>query len=413
MSVQSAQCPLINAPVSARRRKMHNTFKYFIGSMEYETTGLSICFPGLFIPYYFLTNYNVLTKIAETFDISLPEIPAKTDLTGRMWHYVELCKALNAFRKENDLSMHELCAFLYDFAPKYIGGIKSYIIDDLPEPRSAYFIGGDGKNQDSIAENDENNITWWQCNPYTRAGDMIVMYLRTPISAISSIWRARSVGFIDPFFWYYRCTYIGNPVKVKRIPIDKIRKDRTLKKLPIVKKNMQGINGVELKPSDYNYIVDKTKADVPKLENVFDVETGEYANERAIEDELIKPLLKKLGYEDSEYKQQLYIEIGNHNYALIPDFVLSPVTSNGHYSGFAIIEAKRSITTEKQLEEVKVQARSYAKMVGAKYSSIASQEGIWVTSAKDDYSKVIFHASWAELKNEDTFYELNEMLGNL
>jgi hypothetical protein len=134
---------------------------------------------------------------------------------------------------------------------------------------------------------------------------------------------------------------------------------------------------------------------------------------KAIEDELIKPLLKKLGYEDSEYKQQLYIEIGNHNYALIPDFVLSPVTSNGHYSGFAIIEAKRSITTEKQLEEVKVQARSYAKMVGAKYSSIASQEGIWVTSAKDDYSKVIFHASWAELKNEDTFYELNEMLGNL
>ena len=388
------------------------TFLNFIDSIECETTWLAIDNPGLFVPYYFLSNYNVLTKIAETFYISLPEVPLKADYKGRMWHYVELCKVLNAFRKENDLSMPELCAFLYDFAPKYIGGIKSYIIDDLPEPRSAYFIGGDGRNQDSIAENDENNITRWQCNPDTRAGDMIVMYLRTPISAISSIWRARSVGFIDPFFWYYRCTYIGNPVKVKRIPIDKIRKDRTLKKLPIVKKNMQGINGVELKPSDYNYIVDKTKADVTKLENIFDVETGEYANEKAVEDELIKPLLKKLGYEESEYRQQLYIEIGNHNYALIPDFVLSPVTSNGHYSGFAIIEAKRSITTEKQLEEVKVQARSYAKMVGAKYSSIASQEGIWVTSAKDDYSKDIFSSSWVELKDEDTFYDLNQMIGN-
>ena len=84
---------------------------------------------------------------------------------------------------------------------------------------------------------------------------------------------------------------------------------------------------------------------------------------------------------------------------MIPDFVLSPVTSNGHYSGFAIIE-------------VKVQARSYAKMVGAKYSSIASQEGIWVTSAKDDYSKDIFSASWVELKDEDTFYDLNQMIGN-
>ncbi|WP_026664815.1 hypothetical protein [Butyrivibrio sp. FC2001] len=390
-----------------------DTFLYFINTIEYETTRLAIMWPGLFVPYYFLFNYNVLTKIAETFDITLPEIPLKTDIKGRMWHYVELCKSLNNFRKENNLSVYELCAFIYDFAPKYIGGQKSYIIDDLPEPRGAYFIGGDGNNQDSVAEEDENNVIRWQCSPDTRAGDMIVMYLRTPISAISSIWRARSVGFIDPFFWYYRCTYIGNPVKVKRIPIDKIKKDKVLKELPIVKKNMQGINGVEIKPSDYNYIVEKTKANVPKLESVFEVSTSEYASEKAVEDALIKPIIKMLGYDENEYRQQIYIEIGNHNYALIPDFVLAPSVSKGHYSGYVIIEAKRSITTEKQLEEAKTQARSYAKIMGAKYSSIASQEGIWVTSSKDDYSKNIFSASWDELKNEDKFHVLQQLLGNM
>ncbi|SKB83943.1 Type I restriction enzyme R protein N terminus (HSDR_N) [Lachnospiraceae bacterium] len=389
-----------------------STFQAFINSMEYSTTLLSIYYPGLFIPYYFMCNYNVITKIAEAFDIDLPEIPPKANHKARMWHYVELCKSLNAFRKENNLSLSELCAFLYDFAPQYIGGKKSYIVDDLPEPRSAFFIGGGGKNEDSVAEEDADSITRWQCNPDTRVGDMIVMYLRTPISAISSIWRARSVGFIDPFFWYYRCTYIGNPVKVKRIPIDKIKKDRVLKKMPIVKKNMQGINGVELKPSDYNYIVEKTKADVLKLENSFEVDSEEFPNEKAVEDKLIKPLIKKLGYEESEYKQQLYIEIGNHNYALIPDFVLSPATSKGHYSGYAIIEAKRSITSEKQMEETKTQARSYAKILGAKYSSIASQEGIWVTSSRDDYTKDVFSASWEELKNEDTLFELRKRIGN-
>ena len=104
------------------------------------------------------------------------------------------------FRVENRLSYCEFCAFLYDFAPHYIGGVDSYIIGELPEPKAAYFVGGGGNNADAEAEND-------------------VMYLRTPISAISSVWRSMSIGFIDPFFYYYRCTYIGMPKKLSRIPI--------------------------------------------------------------------------------------------------------------------------------------------------------------------------------------------------
>ena len=240
---------------------------------------------------------------------------------------------------------------------------------------------------------------------------MIVMYLTTPISAISSIWRARSIGFIDPFFWYYRCTYIGNPVKIKRIPIDKIRKNRILGKMPIVKGNMQGINGVELKPSEYNYIVDHSKVGVPKLEYVMDDKSGSFVNEKEVEDRLIKPLISRIGYSESEYIQQFYMEIGNHNYALIPDFVLSPIISKGHYSGFVIIEAKRSITTSKQMEETKIQARSYAKMVGAKYSVIAAQEGVWNTESKDDYTREIFSKTWDELTNEDILYDLTQLIG--
>ena len=150
-------------------------FDWFISSLSYFTTAFAMDFPDLFIPYYFFANYNVLTKIADTFGINMPSLPQKADYRARVWHYAEICKTLRIFRHENELSPSELCAFLYDFAPKYIGGVESYIIKELPEPRSAYFIGGGGDNLDAVAEDNPNEIRFWQSNPGTRAGDMIVM----------------------------------------------------------------------------------------------------------------------------------------------------------------------------------------------------------------------------------------------
>ena len=126
---------------------------------------------------------------------------------------------------------------------------------------------------------------------------------------------------------------------------------------------MQGINGVELYPSVYNYLVTKIKADVPLLEYEKTENDEAYTCEKDVENKLIKPLISKLGYTEDEYEQQLYIEIGNHNKALIPDFVLLPDKTHGHTSGFGIIEAKRSIPSEKVLKEVFIQARSYARVL--------------------------------------------------
>ena len=392
--------------------KEQYVFEMFISRMPYITTNVSILVPGVFVPYLYFSNYNVLTTIADTFGIDLPEIPKKPDYKGRFWHYAELCKAFYRFRQENHLDYYEFLAFLYDFAPNYIGGKESYIVQDLPEPKSAFFVGGNGTGTDAVAADDPARISFWQCNPNTRAGDLIVMYLRTPVSAITSIWRAKSVGFIDPFFYYYRCTYIGDPIKVDPISLNDIKKDPILGKMPIVNKNMQGINGVELRPSEYNHIVDITGAAVPKLEFVSQESDGSFENEKAVEEKLIKPLIARLGYAEDEYVQQMYIEIGNHNHALIPDFVLHPKSSKGHYSGFAIIEAKRSITSEKQMTEVKSQARSYAKLLGTKYSVIAAQEKVWVMSEKDDYTNCIFEESWDAISNADTLYELSQLIGN-
>ena len=174
---------------------------------------------------------------------------------------------------------------------------------------------------------------------------------------------------------------------------------------------MQGINGVELLPSQYNHLMDIAEAEIPRLEFCVSENNTEFALEKDVENKLIKPLLAKLGYSENDYVQQLYIEIGNHNHALIPDFVILPHKTKGHYSARYLIEAKLSIPTLKYLEEVKTQARSYAKLLGVQYSIIASKEKVWITERKDDYSTDVFTAFWDELNNADIFSKLQKMIG--
>lgn len=383
-------------------------FNLFSGSVAYYTTFLAIELPELFVPYYFTWNFNVLEKIAQEFEIELPPIPLKKDYEGRFYYYGEICEALFEFREEHGMTPYELCAFLYDFAPKCIGGVDSYIIHSLPTPGSAFFIGG---SKDDIFLNDNKEISCWQCNPETRPGDMIVMYLRAPISSVDSVWRSISFGFNDPFFYYYRCTYIANPVKVEQVSKKQLQEDKIFKNLPIVRKNMQGINGVELKPSEYNHLMELAKADVPRLQ--FDITDGdlEFVNEKDVENKLIKPLLAKLGYSEQDYTQQLYMEIGNHNQMLITDFALSPVRTTGHQSAFAVIEAKRSILNKREMEEAQMQVRSYARQLNTKYSAIMSKERIWVSCWDDDFSKGIFESTWQGLNDADTFSKLFKLIG--
>lgn len=387
-----------------------SVFDNFSGLIAYYTTLFARELPELFTPYYFKYNFNIVEKIANEFGISLPELPVKKDYKGRFFYYGELCVAFNDFRLEHNMSPYEFCAFLYDFAPKYIGGIDSYIVKDLPSAKSAYFIGGE--KDDAFLVYEEDVITPWQCNPDTMAGDNIVMYVKSPVSAIESVWRSVSPGFNDPFFYYYRCTYIANPQKIKKITLKTLERDKVFKQLPIVRKNMQGLNGVELYPSAYNHLLDISKSDLPRLEFVSNDECGDLKREKDVENNLIKPFLKKLGYSENEFTQQLHIHVGNNNFKLIPDFVIHPNVSVGHHSAEFIIEAKYTVASERDLETYKMQARSYANQLKAKYSVVASKEGIWVSSETDDFTRDFLVFNWLELNDSDNFQRVLKFLGN-
>lgn len=384
------------------------TFDDFSSSLAYYTTLLSYELPDLFIPYYFKYNFNILEKIFVEFNISLPEIPKKSDYKARFFYYGEICKSLSDFREENYLSPYELIAFLYDFAPKYVGGIDSYIIKDLPAPNACYLIGS--SKDDMFLSNEVDNITPWQCSPDIKAGDNVLMYVKYPISAIDSIWTSVSIGFIDPFFYYYRCTYISNPRKIKKLTLSELKEDEIFKNLPIVRKNMQGLNGVELLPSAFNHLLEIRKLDIPRLEYFIMGNEMEIAREKDVENKLIKPFLKRLAYSDSDYIQQLYIKVGNNNHLLIPDFVINPSLKSSSESCDIIIEAKFSIGSKRELENARIQVRSYAKILSAKYALVSSKESIWVFSFRDDYKKVIISFTWSDLEDEDNFYKIYKLI---
>lgn len=402
----------------------NNVLELFLCNIDWLTTQLSLEMPELFIPYYFQRNFNVFSNIVDMFGIKLDlnNIPIKSDYKGRFYYYGEICNILHTFRIENNLSIAELWAFLYDYAPKCVGGLD-YIKKDLSEPQSAFFIGGASNDVFSDSPKDKKypKMTFWQCNPYTRAGDMIVFYMTSPDPQIDSIWRSVTEGFNDPFFWYYRCTYMAYVGKFpdNLFTIKNMKSDDVLSKLPIVRKNMQGVNGTEIPPETYNYIIQKANIDdsfkikysLFKTNNKTGTINLRINNEHDVERKILDPLLEKLGWKKQDYETQKRVKMGR-NMRLIPDYLIKPdFKKEYHEKCYFIWEVKESISDDKELDEAKGQVISYARRLSAEKCAIISKEGIWIMDKKDDYTKYIFHSSFKDLKNPNVFKKLINIAG--
>lgn len=133
----------------------HGDFKLMLDYVTHISYLLYKSFPNYFFPYLFLYRFFDFTRITDLFGIDLSPVPQRADCKGRCMYYWQLCELFYQFRKENDLSMSELCAFLYDFAPNLIDKTETHI----PQPAQAWFIGG------KIADEEkQGSMTFWQPN---------------------------------------------------------------------------------------------------------------------------------------------------------------------------------------------------------------------------------------------------------
>ena len=377
------------------------------------TTRLAFQYPDQFIPYYFTGCYNVVERIAAEFDIDLPPIPAKGQKEKRVLYLGVLSRIFNEFRLANKLSVEELWAFLYDYAPKLVGGLDWVLpADELKEAHNVFVFGT--SDVPYLQDPDPGEIFLWQGNPEMNPGDIAVLYQWKPVSSFVSIWRAVSVGYNDPVFRHHRMVCYSAICGIPKVSWEELKKDDVFSQTNLVRSKMTQMDGARMKNSEYMHLLEMTKrhgmlsASVPEVPVYSEIDIPELKLERDVEYYLLEGvLLKRLGWEETDYLRQLPVRDGRSTH-VFPDYVIN--YNAARRIGEIILEAKLTIPSAKQAEHDKGQAMAYARLIKARAIVLVAKEGVWLAREKDDFGTMKAY-TWGELQDADVFDEVYQIIG--
>jgi len=391
-------------------------YQTWIAHKSFLSSVLSSSYPDYFFPYTLDCEFDNFTRICNEFNIPIPEVPKKMDLEKRALYYIDLCEALLEFRKINGFTPQELYAFLYDFAPSVINELKD---TELPQPSKVWFVGGSKYDFNFLDNATKESKSHWQGNVDARRGDIIVMYCVTPRSYIHSIWRAEGDGFADPFFRYYSVVWIANPIKLDiQISQKDLKNNSIWSDCPLIRKNLQGVNGYPIKYIEYLELLSMLKAKgqdinkLPTIQPTSKFEAEDLINERDVEIKLIEPFLITLKYKPTDWIRQMPVKMGRGE-RNFPDYCFGANPQRGEETAKMVLESKYEIKTQKELQEAYFQAKSYAVRLQSDKFIIAAREGIWIYQPKnmvykfDDY----YHCNWVDIENPDILHKLRKMIG--
>lgn len=372
-----------------------------------------------FKPILYPSRFDIIQQNCDLLGIELPTVPHTTNRRAYLSFYYDLCKAMKEFQQEQKLSDAEFCACLYDFAPM----LKNDMLPEtvLPKPINIWFTGAGGKGDFERLDNPERYPSLiWACNERTRRGDIVVMYCLAPRSYIHSIWRADSNGTFHPFDYYNSRTTLTGGIKIPPISIRELKTDAYFSQLPLVKKNLQGLKGVELSASDYAALLRliQTKGgditNLPQLYSPTQIIPQDIAVERDVEEKLLIPLLYELGYTDTDWTRQLVQKAGRGQKA-IPDFVFFPSGELHLQNAPLLIEAKLSMSSQSEFHKAFNQAYSYARLMRASLMGICDKDRLILYQADSngvfDRLHPVFEDHWGMLKEVGVFAKLQKIIG--
>lgn len=368
---------------------------------------------GFFKPILLPTRHDIFEHNCEALGIELPPIPHTNKHREYCSYYYDVCEAIDAFQEKNELSDEEMCACIYDFALLLQ---TEPITKELPEPTNVWLTGASGddfKFLDALGKPDKdiNPNQIWACNERTRRGDIVVVSCLSPRSYIHSIWRANSSGIVNPFDRYHSRTTLCDGIIIPPIPTKEMKADTYFANIPIVRKNFQGINGWELTARDYSELMRIIKdkgEDVSKLPHLFDGSSVDFGNlvlEHDVEENILIPALKKLGYKDSDWTRQLSLKAGRKEKA-IPDFVFFAQGEHHFEHAPMIIEAKFDMSSMTEMQNAFRQGLSYARMLRSSIMGICDKERIVIyqvdNNGSADRNNPLYENHWAKIFSEET-----------
>lgn len=416
-------------PIFGNEEISREQFEEFIGAFDPSgyrrlAAGMDVLSLALtylhkfFKPMLMPHEFYKFEKACQRLGIELPAIPRSNDYKKYLLYYYDICQVLNAFQIEQDLSDEELCACVYDYAVNYLGTEDSEN-SELPEPTNIWLVGASKEDIQGI-DQEGLSSSIWQCSEYTRRGDIIVMYARAPHSCIHSIWRASSGGFFNPFDFYHCRTTVQDGIMVPHIKNSELKQHPYFSQLPIVRKNMQGVNGVELSVQDYAELLkwlESKGGDVSLLPRVLDTTNYEAPDtplEKDVEEKILIPFLEKIGYSSNDYTRQLMQKVGRKEKA-IPDFVFFP-QEQGHHLNVApfLIEAKLDFKSALQRQKDFSQAHSYAMALQAPFFAMCDKERLVIYKTQNtDIMHPLFENHWAAIHTKpEVFQQAKKLIGS-
>ncbi len=365
-----------------------------------------------FIPILYQHHFFLIKQYADEIGLELPEIPRAKDYFEYLMYYYDICMAAKRFREEHNMTPEEFCTCLYGFAPNQE---EDEVKDaQLPQPVNVWFTGASKYDYRELLSKDITKNVVWACNERTRRGDIIVVYCLSPYSMIHSIWRAESGGFFNPFDHYHCRTTLTQCVKLEKpIGFNQFVSDSFFATLPIVSKNLQGINGVELSSTSYKELlrlisdngenIDKfPKLFIPKDWTPIVLDAGQ--PERSVEEKIvIKDLLPLLGYKVGDWDRQLSQKAGRKEKA-IPDFVFFKRGEKHAENAPFVLEVKAYMKGEREIHEAYTQGRSYARMMCAPLFANCDKERLIIykfDGGNYNYNHPIFENHWSAIFGSD------------
>ena len=384
-------------------------YDQMLGYIPLLSMELNYLFSEYFFPYLYINEFFHLERFADYFEIELPPIPKKPDYRARCMYYWELCKAFYQFRTKNGLSPDEFSAFMYDYAPNLLTKEDNA---EIPKPSAAWFIGGFLYPEDRVL-----NTKFWQSSPETKKGDILIHYETSPISAITCIEIAQADGVIDPLFYYYSNTYIGERIGIPHVTLKELQSDDYFSKHPLIRKKFQGVNGWPASSEDYVELLRMIKVRgfdteiLPKLYAPSLPKDIIIERERDVETKLLEPLLNTMGWHEcKDFIRQLPIHAGR-GHRIFPDYALHYNNKPEEERASVLIEVKLYMKSNRDIEEAFLQARSYAQLLSSSVIVLCDKICLLAYEKKDNFDRNRYKRYyWTELDNPDVYNELKNKL---
>lgn len=407
--------------------------RYIIPADKFRQKAAAIDALSMYLYYYdsyfklvlLPRRFDIIQRSCDVLGIELPPIPHTRDYKEFLMYYYDICGVLNEFQQANEQTDAELCACLYDYGARVLLDDQNLTEGELPQPTNVWLTGASGKGDfnflDSLGKSQDAKTSIWACNERTRRGDLVIVYCTSPRSYLHSIWRADSTGIFNPFDYYHCRTTIRDGVRLPQVSFSDLKNDPYFSQLSIVRRNLQGINGIGLSAKDYSELLKLVErkggnaADYPQLYVGGDVDFGEIRLEKDVEENILIPILRRIGYSDSDWTRQLQLKAGRKEKA-IPDFVFFPQGTTHFESAPLVIEAKLDMSSIVEKQKAFRQALSYARLLRSKLMAICDRERLVIytldSSGSCNIESPLFDCHWQAIYSDEIIgAKLNQLIG--